>query len=407
MTMTQWVRRFFSASPESPLSRPAQWLLDWAGVTDGITVTASSSVQMSAVYACVSLIARLIGSMPLKVYSALDRSGIPATDHPLYPLLHLQPNPRMTSAIWSEYLITSMLLRGDAYVAIGQTQGGRVLDLYPLHADSVTPELLPSGDLSYRVRLANGGVERLSADRILHIPGAHFDGVKGRSVIECARETIALAMATQQHGIRTFTRGTGVGLVLKHPRSLSKDAQERLRQQLMNDHRILDSPRAPLLLEEGMDVSTLRISNDDAQFLETRKFQVEEICRFFGVPPHMIGHTEKQTSWGSGVEQQTIGFLTFTLIPLCVRIEQEINRKLFPSGTHYAQYKHQGILRGDSSARAAYYASALQHCWMSPNEIRALEDLPPVEGGNTLFTPANLIPLERAVRQEVDNRQPV
>jgi HK97 family phage portal protein len=187
-----------------------------------------------------------------------------------------------------------------------------------------------------------------------------------------------------------------LGVVLKHPKNLSKPAADRLAAQFEQQHTGLSQAFKTLVLEEGLDVTNVSMTSEDAQFLDTRRFQVEDIARFFGVPPHMIGHTDKQTSWGTGVEQNTLGFLIFTIIPWLTRFEQEFNRKLFPRSPFYAQFKHQGLMRGDSKARSDYYASGHQNSWLTTNEIRRFEDLPPVPGGDQLFVQTNLMPLSSA-----------
>jgi HK97 family phage portal protein len=218
--------------------------------------------------------------------------------------------------------------------------------------------------------------------------------VQGLSVITwAARQAVGLSLATEQHGAKLFSNGARLGVVLKHPKSLSKEAQTRLKYQFDQQYSGLSNAFKSMVLEEGLDVSNISMTSEDAQFLETRRFQVEDVARFFGVPPHMIGHTDKQTSWGSGVEQTTLGFLIFTIIPWLTRFEQEFNRKLFPRSPFYAQFKHQGLMRGDSSARANYYASGHQNGWLTTNEIRKAEDLPSVPGGDQLYVQTNLAPL--------------
>jgi HK97 family phage portal protein len=234
---------------------------------------------------------------------------------------------------------------------------------------------------------------------MLHVPGLGYDGLKGQSVITwAARQAVGLALATEQHGSRLFSNGAKLGVVLKHPKVLSKDAANRLRTQFEQQHAGLSNVGKTLILEEGIDVSNISMTSEDAQFLETRRFQVEDIARFFGVPPHLIGHTDKQTSWGTGVEQNTLGFLIFTLLPWLTRFEQELNRKLFPRSPFYTQFKVQGLMRGDSKARSEYYASGHQNGWLTTNEIRRFEDLPPVPGGDTLFVQTNLAPMEQLIK---------
>lgn len=400
-----WQRGAVSASsPENPstsLSNPAGWLLDYfgAGPTDaGVAVSEQSSMRTSAVYACVTLIAKTIGSLPLKVYRRRNNGdSVEVPDSLPYYLLHDEPNPVMTSCVWREFLAANMLLGGNAYAVIGRNQANQAIDLFPVHARAVTPERV-DGRNRYLVRLADKSTETIDQSDMLHIPGLGYDGLKGQSVITwAARQAVGLALATEQHGSRLFSNGARLGVVLKHPKNLSKPAADRLAVQFDQQHAGLSNVARTLILEEGIDVSNVSMTSEDAQFLETRRFQVEDIARFFGVPPHMIGHTEKTSSWGTGVEQQTLGFLIFTLLPWLTRMEQEFNRKLFPRSPFYAQFKVQGLMRGDSKARSDYYASGHQNGWLTTNEIRKAEDLEPVPGGDTLFVQTNLAPMEKLI----------
>lgn len=392
-----------NASPENPsttLSNPASWLVDlFGGTTDaGVQVSEQSSMKTSAVYGCVMLIAKTIGSLPLKVYRRkANGDSVEVPDTLPYYLLHDEPNPAMTSCAWREFLTANVLLGGNAYAAIGRNHANQVIDLFPIPSHAVTPERV-DGRNRYHVRLGDGTTEIIEQSNMIHVPGLGFDGVKGLSVITAAaRQAIGLALATEQHGSKLFSNGARLGVVLKHPKTLSKDAQTRLKTQFDQQQGGLSNAFKSMVLEEGLDVTNISMTSEDAQFLDTRRFQVEDIARFFGVPPHMIGHTDKQTSWGTGVEQNTLGFLIFTLLPWLTRFEQEFNRKLFPRSPFYAQFKVQGLMRGDSSARSAYYASGHQNSWLTTNEIRKAEDLPPVPGGDTLFVQTNLAPMQQLI----------
>jgi|CXWL01.1.fsa_nt_gi HK97 family phage portal protein len=390
-----------AASPENQstnLSNPSSWLADlFGGPTDsGVSVTSESAMRTSAVYSCVTLIAKTIGSLPLKVYRRkANGEAIEVPDTLPYYLLHDEPNPAMTSCVWREYLTASILLGGNAYIAIGRNHANQVIDLFPIPSGAVSVERV-NGENRYTVRVGGSSTEIIHQSDMLHIPGLGFDGVQGLSVITyAARQAVGLSLATEQHGAKLFYNGARLGVVLKHPKSLSKDAQTRLRHQFQQQQGGLSNAFKTMVLEEGIDVTNISMTSEDAQFLETRRFQVEDVARFFGVPPHMIGHTDKQTSWGTGVEQTTLGFLIFTIIPWLTRFEQEFNRKLFPRSPFYAQFKHQGLMRGDSTARSAYYASGHQNGWLTTNEIRKAEDLPSVAGGDQLFIQTNLAPITR------------
>lgn len=405
MTWKFWQRgesqKLLAASPENPttsLSNPAGWLVDlFGGTTDaGVTVSEQSSMKTSAVYACVTLIAKTIGSLPLKVYRRkADGESIEVPDTLPYYLLHDEPNPAMTSIVWRKFLVANLLLGGNAYAAIGRNQANQVIDLFPIHHNLVKPKRV-NGRNQYVVDVGGGETETIDQSDMIHVPGPGFDGVKGMSIITwAARQAIGLALATEQHGSKLFSNGARLGVVLKHPKTLSRDAQTRLKQQFDQQQGGLSNAFKSMVLEEGLDVTNISMTSEDAQFLETRRFQVEDIARFFGVPPHMIGHTDKQTSWGTGVEQNTLGFLIFTILPFLADFEQEFRRKLFPRSPFYAQFKVQGLMRGDSKARSDYYASGHQNGWLTTNEIRKAEDLPPVPGGDSLFVQTSLAPMQQ------------
>lgn len=394
-------QEILAASPENPstsLANPAAWLVDlFGGITDsGVTVNEQTAMKASAVYACVTLIAKTIGSLPLKVYRRKpngDAAEVPDT-LPYY-LLHDEPNPAMTSCVWREFLIANILLGGNGYAAIGRNHANQIMDLFPIPHGLVKPHRV-NGRMHYLVDVGGGLTETIDQSDMLHIPGMGYDGVKGMSLITwAARQAVGLSLATEQHGAKLFSNGARLGVVLKHPKTLSRDAQLRLKAQFDQQQGGLSNAFKSMVLEEGLDVTNISMTSEDAQFLETRRFQVEDIARFFGVPPHMIGHTDKQTSWGTGVEQNTLGYLIFTIIPWLTRFEQEFNRKLFPRSPFYAQFKHQGLMRGDSAARSAYYASGHQNGWLTTNEIRKAEDLPPVPGGDSLFVQTNLAPMQQ------------
>lgn len=398
-----FLKSFFNASPENPsttLANPASWLVDLFGgpTNTGIHVNEHNAMQASAVYGCVTLISKTIASLPLKIYRRKQNGeAAEMPDSPLYYLLHDEPNTMMTSCAWREQMVASVLLGGNSYTVIERDGANRPVALLPVPWQSVTVQRLKGGRNQYVIDIGDGTKEVYDQSDVLHVPGLGFDGLKGMSVISCgARQAIGLALATESHGSHLFANGARLGVVLKHPKSLSTDAQSRLSKQFQQQHSGLSNAFKTMVLEEGMDISNMTMTSEDAQFLESRRFQVEDIARFFGVPPHMIGHQEKTSSWGTGVEQQTLGFLTFTIMPWLTRFEQEFNRKLFPRSPFYAQFKHQGLMRGDSAARSAYYASGHQNSWLTTNEIRKAEDLPPVPGGDQLFVQSNLLPIQQA-----------
>lgn len=385
-------------NPSTPLSYPAQWLVDLFGGGQSMTgrnVSADSAMRTSAVYSCVTLIAQTIASLPLKVYRVKpDGESVEQTDSIAYYLLHNEPNPAMSSTVFRELMVTNLLLGGNAYAAIGKTKGGVLLDMYPIMYQNVVGHRV-NGRNAYTVRLRTGESEVLDQSDMIHVPGLSYDGLTGLSVISHgAREAVGLSLGTEEHGARVFSNGASLKTVLTHPKTLSEPAQRRLKAQFEEQHAGLSNVAKTLILEEGMSVTNVSMSQVDAQYLETRLFQVEDIARFFRVPPHLIGHHTKQTSWGTGIEQIVLGFLTFTLVPWLVRFEQEITRKLFPRSPFYCQFKTQGLMRGDSAARSNYYSSGHQNGWLTINEIRRMEDMSPIPGGDTNFVQVNLAPLQ-------------
>jgi len=404
--MLDYFKKFFaSTSPESPLSTPSQWLVDLFGgpTYTGANVTAETSMRSSAVYACVSLISQAIATLPLLIVRKDGDRRVTAKDHPLFFLLHEEPNATMTINGFLELMLCHVLLHGNAYAVIGRDKGNRVLDLNPItNPHAVKPERV-NDSIRYTVRLQGGGEEIVNQADMLHIHGLGFDGVTGMSPIAfAAKQAVGLALATEEHGARLFSNGARLSGLLKHPKTLQPEAQKRLARQWSSMYSGTANAGKTAVLEEGMDFQALTMTAEDSQFLETRRFQVEDISRFFRVPLHMINETSKATSWGSGLEQLSIGFVQYTLRPWLVRLEQEFNRKLlrqrFPKtpSPFSSKFVLEGLLRGDSAARAALYSSGHQNTWMSPNEIRSLEDMPPVAGGDTLYVQSNLVPIQRA-----------
>lgn len=389
-------------NPETPLSNPAQWLLDMFGggpTYAGVQVTETTAIRSTAVYACVSLIAQSVASLPLLVYERRDSGRRVATEHDYFALLHDQPNAAMTATVFRELLMTHLLLSGNAYAAIWRDKANRAVELLPVHPHSVRVERV-KGRLRYRITLQEGGEEVLDQGDMLHIPGLGFDGLKGLSPISAvAKQAVGLALATEEHGARFFKNAAQPSGVLLHPGKISPEAAERLKRSFAEAHSGLSNTGKAILLEEGMKWEQVTMSAQDAQYLETRRFQVAEIARVFRVPLHMIQETEKSTSWGTGIEQQSIGFVMYTLRPWLVRLEQEINRKLFVGSRrlnrYYAEHNVSGLLRGDAKARKEYYAGAITNAWMTPNEVRRLENLPPIKGGDKLFIQSNMVPVDQ------------
>jgi HK97 family phage portal protein len=380
------------------LANPEPWLIEALGggrSAAGVSVSAESALRNMTVAACVRILAETVSSLPLLVYRRRERGKERAPDHPLYRILHDQPNSEMSSFEFRETLMGHLALWGNAYAEIERDGGGRVAALWPLRPDrmKVTRE---NGALVYRYRLSAGEEVALPQRNVFHVRGLSGDGIVGYSPIRLAREAIGLALATEEFGARFFGSGARPGAVLQHPGKLNEEAQKRLRQSLEDAHGGLSRAHRLMILEEGMTWQQIGIPPEDAQFLQTRSFQVEEIARFYRVPLVLLQHTEKSTSWGTGIEQFMIAFIVHTIRPWLVRWEQAIQRNLFLYGerdTYFAEFLVDGLLRGDVESRYRAYATARQWGWLSANDIRELENMNPIPGGDIYLSPMNMAPV--------------
>lgn len=361
----------------------------------GKAVNPRQAIQVSAVYACVRVIAETIASLPIGVYEDTDDGTKRVKDHPLYRIIHDEPNNEMTSFIWRETMLTHLLLWGNSYCQIIRSGRGAVVGLYPLLPDHMEVDRDTDGVLTYTYTTRDGNVVDLRPSDVLHIPGLGFDGIMGYSPIALEKNAIGLGIAAEEYGSSFFKNGARPSGVLTHPNTV-KDPK-RLRESWAAAYGGSSNGSKVAVLEENMTFSPISIPNNEAQFLETRKFQVEEICRIYRVPPHMIGDLSRSTF--SNIEHQSIDFAVHTIRPWLVRIEQAMNRILFPEkekGKYYVQFNMDGLMRGDYKSRMEGYAIARQNGWMSANDIRALENMNPIpdeEGGNTYLINGNMLPI--------------
>ena len=351
----------------------------------GKPVTEESALQITAVYACVRVLAETLAGLPLHVLRYNSSGGKEKhRSHPLYKLLHDEPNPEMTSFAFRETLMSHLLLWGNAYAQVIRDGAGVVRALYPLMPNRMAVKRSESGRVYYEYSRESGEQVPLTAENVLHIPGLGFDGLVGYSPIDMAREAIGLAMATEEYGAKFFANGAAPGGVLEHPGTIKdpqkvKDSWNAAYQGSKNSHRVA-------VLEEGMKYTPIGISPEQAQFLETRKFQINEIARIFRVPPHMVGDLEKSSF--SNIEQQSLEFVKYTLDPWVIRWEQAIYRRLLTENEKSSisiKFNVDGLLRGDYVSRMTGYATARQNGWMSANDIRELENLDRIsaeEGGD-------------------------
>lgn len=374
--------------------------------TSGAMVNQRSAMQISAVYACVRVLAESIAGLPLHVYQCgKNDSREKAVEHPLYFLLHDEPNPEMTSFVFRETLMTHLLLWGNAYAQIIRDGRGQVIALYPLMPDRMRVDRDENGQIYYRYQLGadeshleKAGTVDLSPKDVLHIPALGFDGLVGYSPIAMARNSIGMAIAGEDFGASFFRNGAAPSGVLEHPGVLKNP--EKLRAAWEAQYGGSRNSGRVAVLEEGMKFNPIAIPLEQAQFLETRKFQVDEIARIFHVPPHMIGDLERSTF--SNIEQQSLEFVKYTLNPWVCRWEQALTRSLLSpkeKREYSIKFNVDGLLRGDYQSRMNGYAVGRQNGWMSANDIRELENMDKIseeQGGNLYLVNGNMIKMTDA-----------
>lgn len=376
------------------------------GSTSGKPVTERSAMQMTAVYSCVRILAEAVAGLPVHLYRYTETGGKEkALDHPLYFLLHDEPNPEMSSFVFRETLMTHLLLWGNAYAQVIRNGKGEVVALYPLMPNRMTVNRDANGQLYYKYNTSKddaptmeGSSVDLSPADVLHIPGLGFDGLVGYSPIAMAKNAIGMAIACEEYGAKFFANGATPGGILEHPGIVKNP--ERVRESWNAAFGGSSNANKVAVLEEGMKYTPISISPEQAQFLETRKFQINEIARIFRVPPHMVGDLEKSSF--SNIEQQSLEFVKYTLDPWVVRWEQAIQRILLSADEkkeYFVKFNLEGLLRGDYQSRMNGYAIGRQNGWMSANDIRELENLDRIseeDGGDLYLINGNMLPLKNA-----------
>ena len=363
----------------------------------GKAVNVQTALQLAAFWACVRLISETIATLPLQLYQRDAKGGRTlAREHWLYAILHDQPNANMTAVEFWEAVVAQLCLWGNAY-CFKTYAGGRIVSLDPLKPGQMTVKTDLHGALTYHYTTAKG-IKDYGEDEIWHIKGFGVDGLIGLSPVSYARNSLGASMSSDEASGKVFSQGLRSGGALKVSQFLKAEQRKEIRDSLVPELAGTANTGKMMILEGGMEYQPLSMNFDDAQMLETRGFHVEEICRWFRVPPFMVGHSEKSTSWGTGLEQQMLGFLTFALRPYLSRIEQGIKKSLLPPPDRlkfHAEFSLEGLMRADSAGRAALYASAASNGWMTRNEIRDLENRPPVNGGDDLTVQSNLIPVSK------------
>lgn len=374
--------------------------------TSGKTVNEFTAMQTTAVYACVRILAETLAALPLQMYRYTPGGKERVYDHPLYHLLHDEPNPEMTSFIFRETLMSHLLIWGNAYAQIIRDRLGRVQGLYPLRPDKMSVCRDDRGRIFYLYTKTSDenpnikpyGQVDLPKEEVLHIPGLGFDGLVGYSPIAMARNAVGMTMACEEYGASFFANGASPSGVLEHPGVLKDPAKVRdswnaVYRGSANAHKVA-------VLEEGMKYQQIGIPPEEAQFLETRKFQLDEIARLYRIPPHMIGDLEKSSF--NNIEQQSMEFVKYTLDPWVIRWEQAMQKALFlpeEKKQYFLKFNVNGLMRGDYESRMTGYSIGRQNGWLSANDIREMEDMNPVpdeEGGNLYLVNGSMTKLKDA-----------
>jgi HK97 family phage portal protein len=364
--------------------------------TAGIRIDEETALKLSTVWCCKLLLSETIAALPLVVYRRLGDEGRErARNNPLYEILHDRPNDTQTPAEFREMMTGHMLMNGNAFAKIVSGPRGFVDQLQPVEPGKVQVEKLVNGRLRYRITEDNGQQNNYTQEEVFHLRGPSKDGVVGLGVVAHARESFGLGMAAERYGSRFFRNDSRPGGVLESPNRLRPDAARRLKSGWEAAHAGGNQHRVAVL-EEGVTWKQIGIAPDQAQFLQTREFQAEDVCRWFRVPPHMVGLTSKATSWGSGIEQMSMGFVTYTLLPWLTRWQQAISRDLILAPDRYfVEFVLEALLRGDIGTRYNAYATAKQWGWMNSDEIRAKENMNPLPDGKgqIYLEPLNMSPV--------------
>lgn len=397
------------AATASPKNSIAGWLGKtvtpsdggfWSSFFSSKDVSIDKALQVSTVWACVRLISETIATLPLSMYQRkADGGRESAKALPLYSILHDSPNIDMTSVSFWEAFVASLLFRGNAYCEIKRNVLGHIMAIYLLMPDRCRRDPA-TGRFYYRE--SNGSEREIPKSKLWHTPAFSLDGINGLSPIRYGALVIGSALSADTAAHNTFENGLMPTVAFSVDRTLNKEQRAEFKKYTESISGAMHAGESPIL-EKGVTAAAIGIAPEDAQLLESRGWSVEEICRFFRVPPHMVGHTEKSTSWGTGIEQQMIGFLTFSLAPWLKRIEASVNKHLLSPAekdTYYSEFSLEGLLRADSKSRADFYAIMIRNGLYTRDECRSKENLPQ-KGGNAgiLTVEMNLCPLDKLGEQ--------
>ncbi|UFH59828.1 phage portal protein [Sulfurovum mangrovi] len=387
----------FASRSSVPLSSPEAASIFSSLFTiskSGITVTQDTAMRHAAVFACYIVLSEGVASLPLHIMKKTIKNGRTikkkATDHHLYNVLRLMPNNEMTSFAWMQASMMNIVSRGNGYSQIIKDGRDRVIGFYPLLSDNMESYRSESGDLGFVYNSSKYGRVFLEKDEVLNIPGHTLDGVTGINPIQVVgNNSIGLSVALEEHGSNFFKNGANATGAFKTPDTLSDEAFKRLKNDLGKNYTGLMNSGKPMILEGGLDFSKFSVSNNDSQFLESRKYQKEEIASIFRVPMHMINALENATF--SNIEHQSLDFVINTLRPWVLRIEQALNIALFGGDTTYfVKFNMAAMLRGDTKSRYEAYGMAIRDGWLTRNEVREMEDLNELDGLDEPLLPMNM-----------------
>lgn len=407
------MRNLFKRMLTSLISTPERWLVEWLGgggqAKSGARVNEETALQVTAVWACVRLLSETVAALPLNLLKYTDKGKERASSHPLYFLLHNEPNAEQTAFDFILVLMVNLLLCGRAFAEVVRDDLGNVIELWNIPTGNVTVRRnFGTKELMYDVNVSDNRRPPITLypENVLDIRGMSFNGVDTFKPVIAAREAIGMSLATEEFGARFFGNGTNVGGVVEYEGKLSEEAKARFKKDVADKYEGLGKSNRLIFLENGSKFTKVNTTPNDSQFIETRKFQVIEIARFFNVPPHLIMDLERATF--SNIENQSLGFVTYSLMPWLVRIEQSLQKTCLTKNEKkklVIKFNVSALLRGDYASRMAGYAVGRQNGWMSANDIRELEDLnqiPVEQGGDDYLVNGNMIPANMAGTQNTN-----
>lgn len=395
MILSSLLRQSPKKDPEPP-TQPMNWEMLYPGC-DGSTINNYTAMQLSAVYACIRLLSETLAQLPLVIRKRTADGSELATGHPLWRLLHDQPNERMTSFTWRNTQMSHCAGWGNGYAFLVRNGKREVTSILPTRPDMTNPMIMDDRSIIYNMQLDNQYWQADPED-VLHIPALSFDGLVGQSPISQHRQTLELTHSAEKFGNKMYENGAVLSGVLSTDATLKRKSEkpgepspaERLAKQFKQAYSGVDNAGTVAVLEQGLKFQPISINPEDAQYLESRKFQIAEIARIFNVPSHLINDLDRATF--NNISELSLSFLRYSMTPWIVRWEQELNRKLFPAGSkYYVKFNVNGLLRGTQKERAEFYESAISKgCWMSRNEARKLEDLNSIDGLDDYLQPLNM-----------------